>query len=84
MTLDQLKKTMFTKPGEAMEKVEVKAPERPLKSNFNAKKPPPLNHPTTWDQKPGGNELWVDKYKPKVIGDLVGNKSVIMNFTKWL
>eukprot|EP00347_Sterkiella_histriomuscorum_P014045 403362369 len=33
---------------------------------------------------PTGTQLWTDKYAPQSFSDLVGNKSVIVNFREWL
>ena len=30
------------------------------------------------------NLLWVDKYKPLIINDIIGNKLIVKNIVKWL
>lgn len=32
----------------------------------------------------GGGQLWVEKYRPKNMTELVGNNSVIANLKQWL
>lgn len=32
----------------------------------------------------GGGQLWVEKYRPKVSTELVGNPTVLSNLRQWL